>query len=54
MVFLSFLQFSSPRLERVSSRFGNGRAYILEMVTFLLRGEVVVYYGDEIGLTGKT
>jgi glycosidase len=44
---------SSPRLPRIESRFGSSRAKILAMVTFLLRGEVILYYGDEIGMTSS-
>jgi len=41
---------SSPRMKRIALRFPKERADILTMITFLLRGELIVYYGDEIGL----
>jgi len=40
---------SSPRVKRLETQFGRKRADILAMVSFLLRGEVVIYYGEESG-----
>jgi len=37
-------------MKRIRTRYSQDRADILAMTTFLLRGELIVYYGDEIGL----
>jgi len=41
---------SSPRTQRFNEKYSKERANILTMVSYLAKGELVVYYGDEVGL----
>ena len=48
--FFLYLQLGNHDVPRMSTKFGSENIDLLHMITYLLPGTVVTYYGEEIGM----